>query len=112
FPATTPEAVGMNAAILQQIDSIAQEGVDKGAYPGCQVLAARNGKVVYHKAFGYTNFDKQIPVTLQTVYDLASVTKVSATTVAIMKLVDEGKVNIYKTLGDYLPIAKGTNKAG
>ncbi|MDE3125900.1 MAG: serine hydrolase [Bacteroidota bacterium] len=111
FPKTIPAAVDMNDSILKQIDSIAQEGVNKGAYPGCEVLAARNGKVVYHKAFGYTNFDKQIPVTLQTVYDLASVTKVSATTVAIMKLVDEGKVDIQKTLGDYLPIAKGTNKA-
>ncbi len=112
FPKTAPEAAGMNASIFQQIDSIAQEGVDKGAYPGCEILAARNGKVVYHKAFGYANFDRQIPVTLQTVYDLASVTKVSATTVAIMKLVDEGKVDIHKTLGDYLPVARGTNKSG
>ncbi|RTL48127.1 MAG: serine hydrolase [Sphingobacteriales bacterium] len=112
FPKIKPEVVGMNSTILQQIDSIAQQGVDKGAYPGCQVLAARNGKVVYHKAFGYTNFDKQIPVNLQTAYDLASVTKVSATTVAIMKLVDEGKVDIHKTLGHYLPIVRGTDKAG
>lgn len=112
FPKTNPELAGMNATTLLQIDSIAQEGVNKGAYPGCEVLAARNGKVVYHKAFGYLNPDQQIPVTLQTVYDLASVTKISATTVAIMKLVDEGKIDIQKTLGDYLPQAKGTNKAG
>jgi CubicO group peptidase (beta-lactamase class C family) len=61
----------MNATTLLQIDSIAQEGVDKRAFPGCEVLAARNGKVVYNKAFGYLNPVQQIPVTLQTVYDLS-----------------------------------------
>jgi beta-glucosidase-like glycosyl hydrolase/CubicO group peptidase (beta-lactamase class C family) len=112
FPKTIPDLAGMNATTLLQIVSIAQEGVDKGAYPGCEVLAARNGKVIYNKAFGYLNPDQQIPVTLQTVYVLASVTKISATTVAVMKLVDEEKIDIQKTLGEFLPQAKGTNKAG
>jgi hypothetical protein len=59
----------------------------------------------------YTDFDKKEPVTTDMQYDLASVTKISATTVSIMKLYEEGKLDLDKTLGDYLPWTKGTNKA-
>jgi len=111
FPVVTPELVGMNSERLSLIDSIANDGIAKGAFPGCVVFAAKEGKVVYHKAFGYTNFDKKDPVNKEMAYDLASVTKVSATTVSIMKLYEEGKVDLDKTLGDYLVWTIGTNKA-
>lgn len=93
------------------IDSIVRDGLAKKAYPGCEVLALQNGEIKYHKAFGHYEYNpKSLPVTLESIYDLASVTKVSATTVSIMKLYDEGKIDINKTLGDYLPSMRGTNK--
>ena len=94
-----------------RVDSIVQDGLDKKAYPGCVVLAVQGGIIKYHKAFGHFEFDpKSMPVNLESIYDLASVTKVSATTVAIMKLYEEGKVDINKTLGDYLPSMRGSDK--
>jgi beta-N-acetylhexosaminidase len=93
------------------IDSIVRDGLAKKAYPGCEVLAIQNGEIKYHKAFGHYEYDpKSLPVSLESIYDLASVTKVSATTVSIMKLYEQGKVDINKTLGDYLPIMRGTDK--
>jgi CubicO group peptidase (beta-lactamase class C family) len=101
-----------NKAEWLAIDSIANDGIAKGAFPGGVVLAVQNGVVKYHKAFGNFGFEKSTnTVTLETVYDLASVTKISATTVAVMKLYEEGKLDLDKTLGDYLPLARGTDKA-
>ncbi len=111
FPQALPETVGINATILSRIDSIAQNAIDSAAIPGCEILVAKDGKVIYNKAFGYTNFDQKEPITIDMVYDLASVTKISATTVSIMKLYEEGKVDLDKSLGDYLPWVKGSDKA-
>jgi beta-N-acetylhexosaminidase len=94
------------------IDSIVRDGLVHRAYPGCEVLAVQNGQIKYYKAFGHYEFDpKSLPVNLESIYDLASVTKVSATTVSIMKLYEQGKIGLDNTLGDYLPIARGTDKA-
>lgn len=94
------------------VDEIVQEGLARNAYPGAVVLAVQNGVIKYHKAFGRYEFDSSSqPVSLESIYDLASVTKVSATTVAVMKLYEEGKLDLHKTLGDYLPITVGTDKA-
>ncbi|MBA2250116.1 MAG: serine hydrolase, partial [Chitinophagaceae bacterium] len=89
---------------------IATDAIEKGAAPGCTVLVAKDGKIVYQKAFGYFNYDKAEPVTLQTIYDMASVTKICATTLCVMKLYDEGKLDLKKKLGDYLPWVRGSNK--
>lgn len=95
-----------------RVDSIVQDGLVKKAYPGCVVLAVQGGVIKYHRAFGNFEFDPaSLPVTLESVYDLASVTKVSATTVSIMKLYEAGKLDLDKTLGDYLPFTVGTDKA-
>ncbi len=94
------------------IDSIVNDGLARKAFPGCEVLAVQNGEIKYHKAFGNYEFDpNSLPVNLESIYDLASVTKISATTLSIMKLYEQGKVDIYKTLGDYLPYTRGTDKA-
>jgi beta-N-acetylhexosaminidase len=111
LPVAKPETVGMRSEALQQIETIAKAAIDSGAAPGMVVLAAKNGKVIYHQAFGYTNTDRTTPMTNDMVFDLASVTKISATTVGIMKLYEEGKIDLNKTLGDYLSWTKGTDKA-
>jgi beta-glucosidase-like glycosyl hydrolase/CubicO group peptidase (beta-lactamase class C family) len=93
------------------IDSLVADAIQRKAIPGCQVLVAKNNEIVYNKAYGTTAGEGSNPVNLDTYYDLASVTKVSATTVSIMKLVEEGKVDIDKTIGDYLPWVRGNAKA-
>ena len=95
------------------VDSIAMEGIKNYAYPGCVILAAKDGEIVYHKAFGnyeYTSTAK--PVELSSIYDLASITKTSTATLAIMKLIEQRKVDLKKKLSDYLPWTRRTNKAG
>jgi len=111
MPYTQPEKVGLSSEKLAVIDTIANNAIANGAAPGCVVLVSKDGKVAYNKAFGFTNFDNKEAVTTSMVYDLASVTKISATTVSIMKLYEEGKIDLEKTLGDYLPWTKGTDKA-
>ena len=108
---STPGQVGLDANRLSIIDSIANDGIAAGAMPGCVVLVARNGKIVFEKAYGTYNYNKPGPVALQSIYDMASVTKICATTISVMKLYDEGKIKLNKTLGDYLPWVRGSNKA-
>ena len=72
----------------------------------------KDGKVAFHKAYGYFTYAKRRKVQTNDIYDLASVTKVAATTLSIMKLYEEGKIDINKRLSDYLPELKGTNKEG
>src|SRR5205085_10637325 len=67
-------------------------------------------RIAFQRSYGYTNYDSVQPVNNDMIYDLASVTKISATTVSVMKLYEEGKLNIDKTLGDYLPWVKGSDK--
>ena len=106
----TPESVGLNSLVLNRIDSIATNAIHEHATPGCVVLVARNGKIVFNQAYGYMTYDSTQPVTTKTVYDLASVTKISATTVSAMKLYEEGKLDLDKKLGDYLRLVRGTDK--
>ena len=97
---------------LKAIDSIATDGISKKAFPGCVVLAAYKGEIIYHKAFGNYEYGPSPAMSPESIFDLASVTKISATTVSVMKLYEEGKLDLNKTLGDYLPWTRGSNKAG
>jgi beta-glucosidase-like glycosyl hydrolase/CubicO group peptidase (beta-lactamase class C family) len=105
-----PESVGMSSDTLAQIDVLAKELIDNGAAPGCQVLVVKDGKIVWNKAYGHYTFDRMIPTSTETIYDLASITKVAATTVATMKMVDQGKFDLSKPISTYIPTLKGTNK--
>jgi CubicO group peptidase (beta-lactamase class C family) len=96
---------------LKVIDSITLDGITKKAFPGCVVLAAYQGDIIYHKAFGNYEYGPSSAMSPESIFDLASVTKISATTLSVMKLYEEGKLELNKTLGDYLPWTKGTNKA-
>ncbi|MBC7554888.1 MAG: serine hydrolase [Taibaiella sp.] len=102
----------IDVAALDRLDLFIQRCVADGVFPGCRVLAAKDGKVFFDKAFGNLIYDKQLPVDTNTLYDMASCTKVLATNISIMRLYEEGKLNLDKTLGDYLPLTRGTDKAG
>lgn len=110
LPNAVPESVGMKSEILNKIDSIVYDGIERKAMPGCVVLAVKDGKVVLQKGYGYYTYEKDEPVTQSSVYDLASVTKILAGTLSIMKLYDEGKIDLKKKLIDYLPSVAGTDK--
>jgi CubicO group peptidase (beta-lactamase class C family) len=106
------EAGVIDQKALDQLDMFMARNIADGVFPGCRVLAARDGKVFYNKAFGYLKYDKKQAVDTNTMYDMASCTKVLATTISVMRLYEQGKLDLDKTLGDYLPQAKGTNKEG
>lgn len=110
LPVVNPVTVGLDADKLNVIDSIANDAIANGATPGAVILVAKDGKIAYQKAFGKYDYDKPDSVSLNTIYDMASVTKICATTLAVMKLYDEGKLDLKKHLGDYLPWVKGSNK--
>ncbi|PTX17983.1 beta-glucosidase-like glycosyl hydrolase [Pontibacter mucosus] len=106
-----PESVGMDSKTLAQIDNIATEAIAYAATPGMQVLVVKEGTVIYNKAYGHYTYDAVKPVTKNTIYDIASITKVAATLQAVMFLKDQGKINLDEKLVTYLPELKGTNKA-
>jgi len=108
---STPYEVGIDEKYLTKIDSIAKLGIANKAYPGCVILVAKDGKVFYNKAFGSHTYDNKVPTLTNDIFDMASITKIEASTMAIMKLVDEDKLNLDARLEDYLPYLKGTNKA-
>ncbi|AUD07531.1 glycoside hydrolase family 3 N-terminal domain-containing protein [Spirosoma pollinicola] len=114
---TIPEEVGINGKFLaQQVDSLVNVGISQGAFPGCVVQMAKDGKVIFRKAYGKHTYDaslgaEPLPVQLDDLYDMASVTKVSTSTPALMHLVDDGKFNLNGKMADYLPGFKKSNKA-
>lgn len=107
---TVPFEVGANEHVLAQIDSLVNVSIAEGVFPGCQILAAHQGKVFYYKNFGYATYDKTMPVDNESIYDLASMTKMLSTTLSLMKLTDLGKFDANKTIGYYLPQTLNTNK--
>ena len=98
---TSPEAVGLNPLSLSRIDSIVYEGLGSYAMPGCQVLVAKSGKLIYHKAFGHHTYTRKRKVWLTDLYDIASVTKAAATTIAAMDMYNEGRLQPHYTLGRF-----------
>ncbi|WP_291529983.1 glycoside hydrolase family 3 N-terminal domain-containing protein [Bacteroides sp. UBA939] len=120
-----PEEHGMNSRMLARIDEIAEEGIREGAYPGCQIVVLKDGKEMYNKAFGSHTLmgvaarplplarnapGVTLPVSPTDVYDLASLTKVTATLLAVMKLCDKGQLNLTDRASDYLSWLQGTDK--
>jgi CubicO group peptidase (beta-lactamase class C family) len=100
----------MGTPDLAAIDSIVVNAIAQKATPGAQVWVAKDGKVVYQKSFGYQTYDSATNVKNYHLYDVASLTKILATTVAVMHLYDEHKIKPEATLGEYLPELAGTNK--
>lgn len=98
-----PESVGMRSKRLTEIEKIMSRAIRKKAIPGGQVMAIKSGKVVYYQSFGHFTYDKSQSVHNLNVYDLASVTKTSATTLAMMKLHDDKLLDTEQRLKEYLP---------
>lgn len=105
-----PEEFGMDSKGLARIDSIAMYGIENGAYPGCHVLVWKNGYPVYNKCFGTHTYESDRKVKENDLYDLASLTKTTATMLAVMKLYDDGKLNLTDKISNYVPEMKSTNK--
>jgi beta-glucosidase-like glycosyl hydrolase/CubicO group peptidase (beta-lactamase class C family) len=105
-----PEELNISKASIRRIDQIIENGLAAKAYPGCQVLIAKDGQIFYRKNFGYYSFEKQQAVSDSSIYDLASVTKVLSTTLSTMSLVDQQKIDIDQSLKYYLPETNKTNK--
>jgi CubicO group peptidase (beta-lactamase class C family) len=107
---TVPEEVGINSAALKGIDDIAAEAIRSKAAPGAVVMVVLNGKVIYNKAFGTRTYTDSTPTRITDIYDLASVTKTSATTMAVMRLFEQEKLKLDTNVGAYIPKARNTNK--
>lgn len=108
---STPEELNIDEYYLRRIDSISNKVVTDKAAPGCVVLIAKDGKIFYHKAFGYHTESKARPMRKDDIFDVASITKVAATTLAVMKLYDMGKLDISLPISHYLKELEGTNKS-
>lgn len=102
---------GLKRECFEKIDSILENGIAQGAYPGAQVLIAKDGNVVFERSVGFQTYEKREPITDSSVFDLASLTKVMATTLAVMKLYEEGAFSLDDRLSQYLPYLKKTNKS-
>ena len=97
-----PSQLGMDEAFIKQkVDSIMQMGMDSLAFPGAQVLVAKNDTVIFHQAYGFHTYERVQAVALDDLYDLASVTKISGPLPALMKLVDEGKLDLDQAFSNY-----------
>ena len=107
----TPESVSMSSIKLRKIDSLANIAIDSAMTPGLQLLIAKDGRVVYNKNFGYLTYDKKSKVKNNTIYDLASLTKILVTLPIVMKLVETGTINLDTKLKEILPSYVDSNKS-
>ena len=106
-----PYLVGMDKDILNNgIDSVMQEALAAKAFPGAQVLIAKEGKLIYHKAWGFHTYDSTRKVQLDDIYDFASITKVAASLPAIMTLIDDEKIHLESPLKAFYPDFYPSNK--
>ena len=111
IPVRSPTSVGMSAERLAAIDRVVLRGIHAGGFPGAAVVVGRDGYAVVKRGYGRLTWEGDAPaVSDQTIYDLASLTKVVATTSAIMVLVDEGKVDLDAPVRNYLPEFAGGAK--
>ena len=107
-----PEQVGMSAEVLNKIDTLVERSIQARIFPGCEVVVARKGRVVFQRSYGTLTYDNLTEkVTNETLYDVASVTKVAATLQAVMYLHEEGVLDLKQKAAHYLPELVGTNKA-
>ncbi len=107
---STPLEAGFSEKKLKIIDSIVNSAIDARVMPGCQVLAAKDGKIFFQKSYGYHDYYKKQPVENTDLYDIASITKVVATVPALMYLEEQEQIDLKDRLSKYLPELDTTNK--
>ncbi|WP_320053480.1 glycoside hydrolase family 3 N-terminal domain-containing protein [uncultured Acetobacteroides sp.] len=106
----TPEEFGINRTSFADVEELVNKAISIQTIPGCQVLAMKDGVIFYYKAFGSKTYNGDDTVSTTDMYDIASVTKVSATLPVLMKLSDNKFLDVDRKIGDYLPELKNTNK--
>ena len=108
---SSPEEAGFSSSSLENIEAAVKASIEEGELPGAVVLAARHGKIAYFKAFGNRALTPEPePMTTDTIFDIASMTKVVATTPAIMQLVEKGVLRLGDPVKRYLPKFTGGGK--
>lgn len=105
-----PDDYGMKSYVLEGINRIATQGLEAGAYPGCRILIWKDGKTVYDRGFGCHSNSDTTAVRSTDLFDLASMTKTTATLLAVMKLYDEGRLKLDDKASAYLSFLRGTDK--
>ncbi len=112
FRYVIPEEIGIKTEKLRKVDTLMKNAIKEGIFPGAQILVAKDGNVFYQKSFGYHTYEPNREVRNTDLYDIASVTKITTSLLAFMKLYDEKKISLQQTLGDFLPELKdSTDKA-
>jgi CubicO group peptidase (beta-lactamase class C family) len=106
-----PEELGIHSSKLNRIDNIVEEAIREHATPSAVVMVVKDGNVIFNKAYGAHTYDGDKPAAVNDIYDVASVTKIAATTVATMKLYEQHKIDLDAGIGSYLPDARLSNKA-
>ena len=111
LPVAAPQTVGMDAAKLNQIDALVEQDIKDKKLPGAVVLVGHKGKIVFRKAYGNRSLVPTVePMTVDTIFDLASLTKVVATTTSIMILVEQGKLRLSIRSANIFPRSR-TNRS-
>ena len=106
----SPLEVNMNAKILKKADAIIYKAIEDRIFPGAQLLVAKDGNVIYEKAYGFHTYDNTIATKTTDLFDIASLTKVTASIPLIMKMQEQGKIDVHQKLGDYYVYPEGSNK--
>ncbi len=104
------EEVGVNSKQFYKIDDIVKKAIEDTVFPGCQILCARKGVVFFNKGYGHYTYNRKKMVDENSIFDVASITKTSTSLPCIMQLYDEGKIDLYKSLGEYLPELNTSDK--
>jgi len=111
LPASPPSSQGVSAQRLARMDAVIAASIEKKELPGAVVLVGRHGRVVWRKAYGARAVEPQREtMTTDTIFDLASLTKIVATTTSIMILIEEGKVRLSDPLVQFIPEMKGEGR--
>lgn len=108
---SVPEDHGMKSYVLQRLDALAQKGVDVHAYPGCRLLVLKDGQTIYDRGFGTHSPTDSTAVRATDLFDVAELTQPLGTLLAIMKLYDQGRLQLDDRVSAYVPQLRGTNKS-
>lgn len=107
---TIPAEAGLDNRLTAQIDSVCRLGVQQHAFPGCQVIVARHGKVIYKNSFGTIDYSSNVKVNDNTLFGLASVSKATGTISGVMKAFDDGKFRLDDKASEYIPELRNGDK--